>query len=210
MMTKSIMTGTCAAIVGLSAMLGAQAATTPQQAPTPTPQAQTTAPPPAQTTSSEKRITVTGCLKADGSSSADATGAATTGATGTTGTTGTTAAGTAATGTSGAGAATADAKFLLTDAAASSADATGAAGTSSAATASGSAGTSASTAKTYRLIANPSALSPHVGKKLELTGTLSDEGGAEAANGSTASEPEANAPKLKVESGKVVAASCQP
>ncbi len=189
-MTKSIMTGTCAAIVGLAtAMLGAQTAT-PQQ---------------AQTTSSEHRITVTGCLKAAAPSSADATGAATGGTTGTAGTTGTTAAGTTATGTAGA-AATADAKFLLTDAAPSSADATGAAGTTSAATASGSAPTSTSSAKTYRLIANPSALSPHVGKKLELTGTLSDEAGAEGT--STSSGPEANAPKLKVESGKVVAASC--
>ena len=52
----------------------------------------------------------------------------------------------------------------------------------------------AGTAQTYALIANSNALAPHAGKKLELTGTL------EPASGSS--------PTLRVESGKIVAASC--
>jgi hypothetical protein len=50
-------------------------------------------------------------------------------------------------------------------------------------------------AQTYQLIANPTALAPHAGKKLELTGTLEPAAGA-------------SAPTLRVESGKIVAASC--
>ena len=49
--------------------------------------------------------------------------------------------------------------------------------------------------QTYQLIANGSALAPHAGKKLELTGTLEPSSGS-------------NSPSLKVESGKIVAASC--
>jgi hypothetical protein len=52
----------------------------------------------------------------------------------------------------------------------------------------------AGSAQTYALIANSNALSPHAGKKLELTGTL------EPSSGSS--------PTLRVESGKIVAASC--
>lgn len=55
--------------------------------------------------------------------------------------------------------------------------------------------------QTYRLIANPTALSPLVGKKLELTGTLDEQAGG---TGTAAS------PALKVESGKIVAESCSP
>jgi hypothetical protein len=48
--------------------------------------------------------------------------------------------------------------------------------------------------QTYQLIANPTGLAPHAGKKLELTGTL---------------EPSAaGGPTLRVESGKIVSASC--
>ncbi len=58
---------------------------------------------------------------------------------------------------------------------------------------------------TYRLIANGSALSPHVGKKLELTGTLE-------ANSATATDSTSGAgagrPMLRVQSGRVIAASC--
>jgi hypothetical protein len=64
-------------------------------------------------------------------------------------------------------------------------------------------GTSASAqhTQTYRLVANPAALTPHVGKKLELTGTLVDQAASTTAT--------ASGPALKVESGKVLAASCQ-
>ena len=59
----------------------------------------------------------------------------------------------------------------------------------------------ASGGQTYQLIANPTALQAHVGKKLELTGTLEDQP-------STAGAAESKGPSLKVESGKVIAESC--
>jgi len=55
----------------------------------------------------------------------------------------------------------------------------------------------------YRLIANDSALTPHVGKKLELTGTIDDQA-------SSATSSAASAPRLRVEAGKVVAEACTP
>ena len=76
-----------------------------------------------------------------------------------------------------------DAKFVLTSASASPGDAT-------------------PPAPTYRLIANPAALSEHVGKKLELVGSI-DPTSTAAAN-----DPSASAPAFRVESGKIVAASC--
>jgi hypothetical protein len=61
--------------------------------------------------------------------------------------------------------------------------------------------------QTYRLIANPTSLSPHVGKKLELTGTLEEAGSATQSPQSSAGA-EGNMAALRVESGKVLAASC--
>jgi hypothetical protein len=144
--------------------------------------AQTTAAPatPQQSTppSSDKKIVVTGCLKAAPSMSADtASAAGTPGTAGTTGTTGTTAS--AVAGTSGS---PAEQKFVLTGASATPAE--------------------AATAQTYRLIANPTALSDHVGKKLELTGTIDPNSTPDP------KDPSASAPALRVESGKIVAASC--
>jgi hypothetical protein len=68
--------------------------------------------------------------------------------------------------------------------------------------------TSAPAGQTYRLIANPTALSPHVGKKLALTGTLEDP--VSATGSTTTAEPAPTTPALKVESGKIVAESCSP
>jgi hypothetical protein len=75
-------------------------------------------------------------------------------------------------------------------------------GTSGAASAAGS-----SSGQTYRLIANGSALTEHVGKKLELTGVIEND--AAASSGSSASGA-ASGPALRVTSGKIVAASCTP
>jgi hypothetical protein len=90
-----------------------------------------------------------------------------------------------------------DVKFLLTNAASPSA-----AGASNGAPA----------ARTYRLIANETALSPHSGKKLELTGTIegqeSSSSASAAPDGSSKGQSSANAPKLRVESGKIVAPQC--
>jgi len=92
------------------------------------------------------------------------------------------------------------AKFVLADATSSSANA------APAADAHGSA------PKTYQLIANESALSPHVGKKLELTGTIEGQeasASATAQAGASASASASMQPKLRVESGKVIAADCK-
>jgi len=190
MMTKSIWTGACSSII-----VGAAVAA----------MAQTPAAPAAQqsaSTSAEPKIVVTGCLKA---------APAATDATATTGTTGTSTAGTA--GTTGAtDAATAPtdsaaAKFVLADATISPANADtesapGTAGTTAAAGTSSAGGAP----QTYALIANGLALREHVGKKLELTGTVVNQ----PASTSAASTPATAAgPALKVESGKVIAPSCQ-
>jgi hypothetical protein len=61
------------------------------------------------------------------------------------------------------------------------------------------------------LIANEAALMPHVGKKLELTGTIEDQNSASQPAGSEPKDSSAaNGPQLRVESGKVVASTCTP
>jgi hypothetical protein len=175
-MRKRIWTGVFTAMVACATV-----AITAQQPP----------PEPSKSASADKKITVTGCLK-----EAPPTSPATseTGAASTAGTTGT--AGTAgATGTAG----TADApKFVLTNAVPSTADASGAAPPSEPAPGAAK----ASETQTYRLIANATSLSPHVGKKLELTGTIEEKSPSSSAGA------EGSMAALRVESGKVVGASC--
>ena len=197
-MTKRIWTGVFTTVVGFATV-----AIT----------AQTTSSPQTNSSSNDRRITVTGCLKEAPVSSASSTAPAAAGTVGTAGTTAT--AGTAGTaGTTGTTAAAATAgttgdaaastqKFLLTNAAASAPD-PAAASTTAVPTPPAA---SAPAAQTYRLIANPAALSPHIGKKLELTGTL-EEAGAATATTEPSAGSESNAASLRVESGKVVAASC--
>lgn len=209
-MKQHILTGTCAALGLFTAtLLGAQTTTTQPQTPSPSASA---------SASAEKTVTVTGCLRAAPSSpasasttdasapSATASAAGTTTA-GTTGTSGSTTAGT--TGTTGttpsapAAAADASQKFVLEDAGVAAADAgtTSTAGAASATTPPVQTGQK----ETYNLVANPTALSPHVGKKLELTGTL--EANSQSSS-DTASGPNAGRPTLRVQSGRIVAASC--
>jgi hypothetical protein len=187
MMTKSIWTGACSSII-----VGAAVAAMAQ-----TPAAQQSA-----STSAEQKIVVTGCLKAATPAGADATA--------TTGTTGTSTAGTAGTtGTTDAATPTdsAAAKFVLADAIISPAKAdTGSAPATAGATAAAGTSSAGGAPQTYALIANGLALREHVGKKLELTGTVANQ----PASTSDASTPATAAgPALKVESGKVIAASCQ-
>jgi hypothetical protein len=191
---NTIWTGTFASVIACAAAtaLMAQAPAAPQTPASPqAPTSQQTPATPQADTSSEKKVIVTGCLRAAPSSSetAGTTGsAATPGATGTAGTPGST--NTAPTTGS------ADQKFVLTDAA--PADPSAAANTTDA--------TAAGTARmSYRLVANPAALSPHVGKKLELTGTLES---PNSASQDSTSGPEATMPMLRVASGKIVAAAC--
>jgi mevalonate kinase len=74
-------------------------------------------------------------------------------------------------------------------------------------------GSSAAVAKTYRLDAAESMISPHVGHKVEITGTVEDQAGSTASASATAAGASAsstvNAPKLKAESVKMVAATCE-
>jgi hypothetical protein len=185
-MKKSIWTGVLTSVVGF-----ATAATITAQ----TPAQQSTA------GSADRRITVTGCLsEAPATAAANPAGAAA-GTTGTTGTTGTA----AAAGTTGTTGETAAPKFVLTNATASAA--APAAGAASTTEAPASSTASAPAAQTYRLIANATALSPHVGKKLELTGTLEDPNAATGAS-ETSGSAEFKAVALRVESGKVVGESC--
>jgi len=155
--------------------------------------AQQPPPEPSKSASADKKtITVTGCLKEAPSTSPATPAAAAAGTAGTAGAAG--AAG--ATGTAG----TADApKFVLTNAAPSTADPSGAAPPAEPAPDAAKA-----SATTYRLIANATSLSPHVGKKLELTGTLEEAGGAAQSSAGA----EGSMAALRVESGKVLAASC--
>ena len=74
----------------------------------------------------------------------------------------------------------------------------------------GSGSASASDARTYRLVANESALAPHAGKKIEVTGTLDTPSASASPNSapSGSSSSSTNMPKLVVESGKVISQSC--
>jgi len=96
----------------------------------------------------------------------------------------------------------ATAPFMLTSAAAVAANAP--VGTAGAAA-------PASVAKTYRLDAAETMIAPHVGHKVEVTGTV-EEPSAAAAAGAPAegagAGAAANAPRLKIESVKMVAATC--
>jgi hypothetical protein len=191
-MTKRIWTGVFTAIVG-----SATVAIT----------AQTPAPSQPAPSSTDRTITVTGCLKeAPGTSAASSMTAApgTAGTAGTAGTTGTAGA-TGTAGTSGE-AASSTKKFVLTDAAPGVAppDPDPATATTSTPGAPPASAATMSAAQTYQLIANAASLGPHVGKKLELTGTLEP---PTPGTESTASA-EASAMTLRVESGKIIAASC--
>ena len=152
---RTIWTGVSTAIVGFATVVGAQTSSAPQS----------TAP------ATEAQITVTGCLKQGVMTVGSAGTAGVTGTAGTAGTAGTT--GTATTGDSNEAALL----FTLVNATSAPGDATsttdGAASTTgTASTTDAATATSGSSGQTYRLIANPSALSPLVGKKLALTGVL--------------------------------------
>jgi hypothetical protein len=197
-MNRRVWTGTCAAVVSV-ATAGMLAQTAPQTTPQTTPQPPTEQSAPS---SSANKITVTGCLKAAPSTASDTASAADANPTATAGTAGSTVPQTAGTSGSGAAATTpapaaTDARFILTAATTAPAAADAASGTAA------NGANATGTAQTYRLIANPTALSEHVGKKLELTGTI------DASSAADPKDPSAAAPALRVESGKIVAASCQ-
>jgi hypothetical protein len=67
---------------------------------------------------------------------------------------------------------------------------------------------SAATGKSYRLDAAESVLSPHVGHKVEITGTIEEQPASPAGEASAGSRSAAAA-KLKVDSLKMVSTNCQ-
>jgi len=99
------------------------------------------------------------------------------------------------TGTSGTvGSASGETKFHLTNVAPS--------------TPGGGPSTSASPpASTYRLDADDAKLTPLVGHKVEISGTI-DAASASGTPNPSAASPSGNAPKLKVDTAKMVAATC--
>jgi hypothetical protein len=106
----------------------------------------------------------------------------------------------AATGTAGVAdpaASAKETKFVLSDAAMSSSATAGTAGAE--------APPATAIASEYKLDAADAKLTPHVGHKVEITGTVEESTGATQAPAASA----ANAPTLKVDSLKMVAASCK-
>src|SRR5262245_26307426 len=138
-------------------------------------------PPPSSQSAAPKTITVSGCVQR-----AQATPTGTTGST--------------------SSASASEPKFILTNATAGGSSSSSAtAGTTGTASRSG-----ASAASEYRLDASDAKLSPHVGHKVEITGTL-DSASPSASTSSTSSassSSSSNAPKLKVDDVKMVAATC--
>ncbi len=103
----------------------------------------------------------------------------------------------APTGTAGAAGATAkETKFVLSDASITPSGAAGTAGTT--------APSATAIASEYKLDGDDAKLTPHVGHKVEITGTVDEAKGPTEAPAASA----ANAPTLKVDSLKMVAASC--
>jgi hypothetical protein len=68
---------------------------------------------------------------------------------------------------------------------------------------------SAASAKSYRLDAAESTLSPHVGHKVEITGTIEEASASPAAGAAASGSPSTAMARLKVDSVKMVSTSCQ-
>jgi hypothetical protein len=140
--------------------------------------AQQSSQPPSQTTpsasASAKSITVSGCVQRAEQAPTGTTGAA------------------------GAARSTTETKFLLTNAAMSTSGTAGAAGTA------GTTPPSTAVASEYRLDGDDAKLTPHVGHKVEITGTPEQPSTTTQAPAASA----ANAPKLKVDAVKMIASTC--
>jgi hypothetical protein len=191
-MKKTFSAGTCSAIIA-AATISVLAQNPPAQSPNPPPQTTTS-------TSAEHRITVTGCLKPASAAATDTTTAAQQPPS-TVGTSGTTAPSNAPSDS--------NARFVLSSATISPAETDPAANPNTASAAGTTTPpTGKESAQTYRLLANPVALSPHVGKKLELIGTVIDDATARTLTSTDQGSP-ATGPLLRVEAGKIVAATCQ-
>jgi hypothetical protein len=100
-------------------------------------------------------------------------------------------------GTAGAAATQKESKFVLSNASASPSATAGTAGAETPA--------ATAIASEYKLDGDDAKLTPHVGHKVEITGSVEESKGATQAPAASA----ANAPKLKVDTVKMIAASCQ-
>ncbi len=182
---KLLSTVTMCACAGMfaahvSAQAGQAPATAAPQAPPPAAAAPQT-PPPAATAMKADSVTIEGCVQRS-PAAPTAAPSATPGATGTAGTT-----------------AASSSMFVLANAMKPAASVAPPAASGAPA----AAASSAAIASSYRLDADDSKLTPHVGHKVEITGTVD--------SSSASSSPGASAvPKLKVDSVKMVAASCAP
>ena len=173
-MSRNVLTATLAAFA-CAAVVGAQAPP-PQQVPAPNapPPAAPTQRPPDQKSASADNLIVTGCLERGTASAAATPGPA----------------GAPGGAPAGAPARNDAASFVLTKVMRP----TGTAGSSSAAAAPSS----------YRLDADASKLSSHVGEKVEIAGTLD----ARSDNSSPSRAASADSPRLKVDSVKMIAKTC--
>jgi hypothetical protein len=91
--------------------------------------------------------------------------------------------------------------FMLTNASAAGAGAP-------VATSGSGAGAAAGAKASYRLDGTESALTPHVGHKVEITGTVEEQRPASAAAGGASASSNAPAGTLKVDSVKMVSTTC--
>lgn len=133
--------------------------------------------------SSQQKITVSGCIQNAPAASATATtggGAAAGGA------------------TAGATASAGGQNFVLANAKMG----TGAAGSSAAV------GTSGTAATRYELEGDAKAISPHLNHQVEITGTLQSSSASATGQANAAAGSRAATPKLKVDSVKMVSATC--
>ena len=148
-----------AAFVSIACTAGLFAQTTPQM----------------PKSSSDKAITVTGCVQRAQASP--------------TGTSGTTA-------STSSTAAMNETKFVLTNI------------TTSPSATTGTSGTAGRSANEYRLDASDAKLTPHVGHKVEITGTVEDSASSPSSTASPTASTSSSAPKLKVDNVKMIATSC--
>ncbi len=102
-------------------------------------------------------------------------------------------------GTAGAGATEKETKFVLSNASMSQSSTAGTAGAENA--------PATAIASEYKLDGDDAKLTPHVGHKVEITGTV-DESSKSAPTQAPAASA-ANAPRLKVDTVKMIASSCQ-
>lgn len=179
-MHKTIISGVFA-LCAATAVASAQQPPSPTPAPNPTTSPQPSVPAPQRTAPNPDVVTFEGCVQRGMAATSATPGAV---------------------GTSGTG------SYVLAQAKKSAPG-----DTRSASPSVGTAGTTAATAANagaaYRLEADEATLSPHVGHKVEVTGMLNDSANTDTTSGNVA-RTSGNSASLKVESIRMVSATCAP